>query len=85
MKLRSNREKHKVWLQEIRKIVSERMLNEEERLPSFTSLWRHWLRSCWVSLMWQNSSEEDIYTPLPLPEESGRIKSDGCYVINWEA
>ena len=35
--------------------------------------------------MWQNSSEEDIYTPLPLSEESGWMKSDGCYVIDWEA
>ena len=35
--------------------------------------------------MWQNSSEEDMYTSLPLPEESGWIKSDGIYVIDWEA
>ena len=35
--------------------------------------------------MWQNSSEEDIYTPLPLPEESGWKKSDGSYAIDWEA
>lgn len=80
-----NRDKHELWLQEIRKIVSERILNEEERLPSITSLWRHWLRSCWVSQMWQNSSEQDMYTPLPLPEESGWIKSDGSYAIDWEA
>ena len=81
----SNTEKHTIWIQEIRKVVSERILNEEERLPSTTSLWRHWLRSCWVSQMWQNSSEQDMYNPLPLPEESGWMKSDGCYVIDWEA
>ena len=80
-----NREKHELWLQEIRKVVSERILNEEERVPSITSLWRHWLRSCWVHEMWQNSSEEDLYTSLPLPEESGWKKLDDCYSIDWEA
>ena len=35
--------------------------------------------------MWQNSSEEDMYAPLPLPEESGWMKSDDCYSIDWEA
>ena len=81
----SNTEKHSLWLQEIRNVVSERILSEEERLPSTTSLWRHWLRSCWVSQMWQNSSEQDMYSPLPLPEESGWMKTDGSYVLDWEA
>ena len=33
-----NREKHELWLKEIRKVVSERILNEEERVPSITLL-----------------------------------------------
>ena len=49
-------EKHEAWLQEIRKIVCDRILSEEDRVPSFISLWRHWMRSCWVSQMLQNSS-----------------------------
>ena len=78
-------EKHEAWLQEIRKIVCDRILNEEDRVPSFTSLWRHWMRSCWVSQMWQNSSEEDMYNSLSLPEDNGWIQIDETYAIDWEA
>ena len=46
--------KHELWLKKIRNAVSNRITNKEERVPSFTSLWCHWLRSCWVSQMWQN-------------------------------
>ena len=73
------------YVTEIRKVVSERILNEEERVLSITALWRHWLRSCWVSQMWQNSSEEDVFSSLPLPEESGWNKSDDGYTFDWEA
>jgi len=79
-------QKHEIWLQKIRKVVGERITNEEERVPSFTSLWRHWLRSCWVSQMWQNSPCHDLYSSIPLPEHSGWIHhSDGTYAIDWEA
>ena len=79
-------QKHEIWLQKIRKVVSERITNEEERVPSFTSLWRHWLRSRWVSQMWQNSPCRDLYSSIPLPEHSGwRHHSDGTYAIEWEA
>jgi len=81
----SNTNKHELWLTEIWKVVSERNLNEEERIPSITALWRHWLRSCWVSQLWHNSSEEDVYLSLPLPEESGWNKSDDGYTFDWEA
>ena len=40
------RERHRTWPQKIREAVSDRITNEEERVPSFTSLWRHWLRAC---------------------------------------
>ena len=78
--------KHELWLKKIRNAVSNRITNEEERVPSFTSLWRHWLRSCWVSQMWQNSPLLDLYSSIPLPEHSGWMRhSDGSYVIDWEA
>ena len=81
----SPRNKLELWLQEIRSIVSERILNEEERVPSITSLWRHWLQSSWVSKLWQNSSKDDIFTSLPPPEESGWLKATDGYKIDWEA
>ena len=66
-------ERHQGWLQKIRLVVSNRILNEEDRVPSYTSLWRHWLRSCWVHQMWQQSVYPDMYSSLPLPEHSGWI------------
>ena len=72
----SDEEKHELWLQKIRTVVSNRIINEEDRVPSYTSLWHHWLRSCRVHQMWQQSIYPDMYSSLPLPENSGWIKED---------
>lgn len=81
-----DRERHELWLQTIRKTASDRIVHEEERVPSHTALWRHWLRSCWVSRMWQNSPLEDLYSTLPRPEDSGWIRQpNGTSTIDWEA
>ena len=66
-------ERHKLWLQKIRNTVSNRTVNEEERVPTYTAPWRHWLRSCWVSKMWQNSPIPDNLYNLPRPGDSGWI------------
>jgi hypothetical protein len=79
-------QKHEMWLQRIRDVVSDRITNEEERVPTHTSLWRHWLRSCWVSQMWQNSHLSDQYSSLPLPQTHGwTLSSDGVFGIDWKA
>ena len=78
-------ERHKVWLQRVRQAVYNRILSEEERVPTYTSLWRHWLRSCWVHQMWQISTYPDVYSSLPAPEQSGWIKDGYNYIIDWEA
>ena len=79
-------ERHELWLKNISKTVSDRILHEEERVPSQTALWRHWLRSCWVSSMWRNSPLHDLYSNLPQPEDSGWFRQpDGSYCIDWEA
>ncbi len=81
----SIKEAHLKWYNEIREIVSDRIVNEEERMPSPTSMWRHWLRSCWVARMWRNSNGEDILSGLPAPEESGWTRNaDGEYIYDWE-
>ena len=72
-------ERHKVWLQRIRQAVCNRILSEEERVPTYTSLWRHWQRSCWIHQMWQRSAYPDIYSFLPAPEKSGWIKNGNEY------
>ena len=43
--------RHRKWLDRIRTVVADRIKYEEERVPSFTSLWRHWLRSCWTATL----------------------------------
>ena len=48
-------QKHQIWIEKIRSIVSDRIVCEEERVPSYDALWRHWLRTCWISQMWGNS------------------------------
>ena len=76
---------HKAWYNVIRSIVSDRIMNEEERMPSLTALWQHWLRSCWVAKMWYNSTEEDPYDEFPPPELCGRCKDEGgVYTCDWE-
>ena len=54
-------------------------------MPTYTSLWRHWQRTCWCLQLWHASSQEDMYKDLPTPERSGWLKqSDGSYAIDWE-
>ena len=81
----SDEMRHQSWLQSIREVVSERITSEEERVPTYTSLWRHWLRTCWCLQLWHASSQEDMYKDLPPPETSGWLQlSDGSYIIDWE-
>ena len=77
--------KHKKWLHEIQSVVNIRIITEDEKVPSYTSLWRHWLRTCWIVEMWRNSFLPDIYSSLPPPEQSGWRFSDGTYTIDWES
>ena len=79
-------EQHQMWLNSIREVVSDRVIIEEDRVPTITSLWRHWLRCCWVSQMWQNSSKTDMFASLASPQDSGwLVQEDGKYVFDWEA
>ena len=80
------RQQHKEWYNTIRSIVSDRITNEEDRMPTLTSMKRHWLRSCWVLSMWWSSSEQDPFSKLPKAESSGWTKcaETGEYTIDWE-
>ena len=77
-------EHHQTWFEKIKSVVAERIASEEG-VPSFTTLWHHWLRSCWISQMWLNSPLADLYCSLPPPEQSGwLLNHDGSYAIDWE-
>ena len=78
-------ERHKDLYSEIRSTVSDRISNEE-RVPSQTSMWRHWLRSCRMSEMWRHAPQSDIFSELNPPEQSGWKKKDnGSYVFDWDS
>ena len=77
-------DRHKMWLHKIRQAVCNRIMNEEDRVATYTSLWCHWLRSSWIHQMWQRSICRDVYSTLPQPEQSGWIKDGIDYAIDWE-
>ncbi len=79
------KDKHIQWYNTIRSIVSERISDERDRMPSHTSMWRHWLRCCWVGLMWDNSTQQNIEQSLPSPETCGWIRdTDNNFSFDWE-
>ena len=76
---------HETWLNKIRTVTSTLIDTEEKRVPSYTALWRHWLRSSWISMMWLFSITPHVYANLPKPEESGWIVNTyQNYSIDWE-
>ena len=58
-------EKHEKWLQKIREVVKDQIFTEEDRVPTYSSLWHHWKRSCWISQLWQRLSEADNGPAIP--------------------
>ncbi len=81
----SIKEKRVAWYNTIRSIVCERISDERDRVPSHTSMWRHWLRCCWVGMMWNNATQQDLNEDFPEPEASGwKKKSDSCFDFDWE-
>ncbi len=55
-------------------------------MPTITSMRRHWMRSCWVCTMWYNTTCENTYENVSIPETSGwSIDEAGEYSIDWES
>ena len=78
-------QRHQVWLQEIRRLVSNR-ITTEKWVSSVTSLCCQRLRSSWIHQMWLRSNQCDMYSSLPQPEDSGwTICEEDRYAIDWEA
>ena len=71
-------EQHQAWLKKMRNIVAWRT-TFEEGVPSFTSLWHQWLRSCWISQL--NSPLADLYCSLPPPVQSGGVWVNRVYEL----
>jgi len=66
-------DRHHIWLNTIREAVSDIISSEEDRVPTITSLW---LRYCWVSQIWRNSTNPDMFALLQAPEIQLTIKEN---------
>ena len=60
------------------------MTAEDDKAPSITALWRHWLRCCWIVNMWDNCCEPYVYGDLGPPQENGWLLEEGHPFIDWE-
>lgn len=83
---KTSEERHEWWIEKIQEVVSERILSEDERIPSTSALHRHWARTCWVSQFWKYSIKQDVQQGLSSPQQSGwQIQSDGTYMFDWDS
>ena len=73
---------HKQWLDCIRSTMWENIEFEDELPPSWEALWRHWLRSCWVSHFWQQAWS-NTYNLLDVSDFGWKVINN-CLVIDWD-
>ena len=73
---------HRRWLSTISSTVWERVEFEDQLPPSWEALWRHWLRSCWVSNMWSQACCSS-YTLQDISDIGWKIR-DGILEIDWD-
>ena len=72
------------WI-DISIVVADQIKSEQEWIPTYTSLWRHWLHTCWVTNLWKHSPSPEPYDSLPPPEQCGWLKLPNCrFIIDWE-
>ena len=76
-------DQHTSWYNDIRALVSDRITDEDQRMPSESAMWRHWLRSHWIIQMWRNSQGPDLYDGLPPPEQSGWLLREESGTTSW--
>ena len=73
---------HKQWLDCIRSTVWENIEFEDELPPSWEALWRHWLRSCWVSHFWSQACNS-TYHLLDVNNFGWKVV-EGSLEIDWD-
>ena len=75
--------RHKEWFESIRSTVWTCIEFKDEFPPSFEALWRHWLRTCWVSNFWQQAGCNK-YSLLDITQFSWKVAGDKLSV-DWDA
>lgn len=73
---------HKLWFNSIRTTVWERIEFEDELPPSVEALWRHWLRTCWVSHYWSMATR-NRYNILDITLFGWKLH-DGEIEVDWD-
>ena len=76
-------EQHGKWLEYIRQKIWDRIMFEDDMIPSVGALKRHWKRSCWVLHMWRQATQNRML--LPPPASNGWMKQDGKFIIDWDS
>ena len=74
---------HTKWLNVIRDRIWSRVQYEEDMIPSYDALRRHWMRSSWVASVWYQATTNNIqYPPV---ENFGWTLTDNCLTIDWDS
>ena len=75
---------HTRWLESIHTTTWERTEFEDELPPSVEALWRHWLRTCWVSHYWGQATQ-NCYTFLDVAKNGWNLNADGEIEVDCDA
>ena len=75
---------HSAWLGVMREKIWSRIKYEEEMIPSYTSLERHWQRSCWVLSVWKQANANNIVYP-PLDSSGWKVSKTNKLQIHWDS
>ena len=76
--------RHSEWLDFIRNRIWTRIQYEEEMVPSYDALSRHWKRSCWVSSVWRQATSNVIVYP-PLENFGWKQPDQQTLNIDWDS
>ena len=75
---------HSAWLDLIREKIWSRIKYEDEMVPSYEALLRHWQRSCWVASVWSQSTSNHITYP-PLHNRGWKQPDPNTLSIDWDS
>ena len=75
---------HVSWLDFIRDRVWSKIHYEEDMIPSFTALERHWKRCCWVQAVWRQADLNLISYP-PVSGNGWTVSASGNVMIDWDS
>lgn len=74
---------HEDWLQDIQQNIWDRIIFENQMVPSMGALWRHWKCSCLVLDMWKNA-DQNTMTVAELTSFGWHV-NDGVLEIDWDS